>query len=99
GRGHALVTPHRLIDGLMHENPDAFMLLTLLKRHHWGRAFYIANAMASTMPGGGWTLRRLRDARKELIEEGYIELVQLGGYRSPPMYRFTKKGVSVNAHQ
>ncbi len=99
GRGQAVVTSHGLIDGLMHENPDAFLLLMLLKRHHWGRGFFIANAMASTMPGGGWTVRRLQAARKTLIKKSYIELVRPGGYRSPPLYGFTKKGVGINAYQ
>ena len=99
GRGHAVVTSHSTIDGLMHESPDAFLLLILLQRHHWGREFVVANAMASTMPGGGWTLRRLQDARKKLISQGYIELVRPGGYRFPPFYRLTKNGMSVNAYQ
>jgi hypothetical protein len=99
GRGHAVVTSHGLIDGLMNESPDAFLLLVLLKRHHWGRPFCIANSMASRMPGGGWSLRRLQDARKKLIKWGYVELVRAGGYRSPPLYGVTKKGVRVNAYQ
>ena len=97
GRGRAIVTPHSMIDELMQESPDAFLLLMVLKRHHWGREFFVANAMAPNMPGGGWTLRRLRDARKKLISQGYIELVRPGAYRSPALYRLTKNGVSENA--
>jgi hypothetical protein len=43
GRGHAIVTAHTVIDELMHESPDAFLLLMVLKRHHWGRDFVAAN--------------------------------------------------------
>ena len=99
GRGHAVVMPHGLIDGLMNESPDAFLLLMLLKRHHWGCEFVVANALAPSMPGGGWTLRRLQKARKKLIHQGYIKLVRRAGYRSPPVYRLSKKGMSINAHK
>jgi hypothetical protein len=99
GRGRAIVAAHTLIDGLMQKDPDAFLLLMMLKRHHWGRDFVVANAMAPSMPGGGWTLRRLQDARKTLVEEGYVELVRPGGFRSPATYRLCNEGVSVNAYQ
>jgi hypothetical protein len=99
GCGRAIVTAHALIDGLMLESPDAFLLLMMLKRHHWGRDFVVANAMAPIMPGGGWTLRRLQCARKTLVDQGYIELVRPAGYLSPATYRLTNKGVSVNAYQ
>jgi hypothetical protein len=92
GRGHAIVTAHTVIDELMHESPDGFLLLMVLKRRHWGRDFVAANAMAPFMPGGGWTLRRLQDARKTLVDQRYIELVRPAGYRSPAMYRFPIKG-------
>jgi hypothetical protein len=42
------------------------------KRHHWGREFYIANALAKKMPGGGWTRHILAAARKYLLEQGRI---------------------------
>jgi hypothetical protein len=92
GRGQAIVVKHALVDGLMHDDPDAFLLLTLLKRHHWGRDFCVANAMAEIMPGEGWTVRRLRNARNTLIERNHIELVHPGGYRLPPSYRLTQMG-------
>lgn len=87
GRGRSVVTPHTVIDSLMRDDPDAFVLLVLLRRHHWSREFVVANAMAETMPGGGWSLRRFQAARKTLIDRGYIELARPGGYRSPAVYR------------
>jgi Primase C terminal 1 (PriCT-1) len=35
GRGQAVVMSHAMIDRL--DDPDAFYLMALLKRHHWGR--------------------------------------------------------------
>src|SRR5262249_5664311 len=60
GRGRAVVTPHSLIDELVGESQDAFVLYTLLKRHHWGRDFAVANAMADQL---GWTRKRFAVAR------------------------------------
>jgi hypothetical protein len=52
--------PHRLIDELIGESQDAFILHTLLKRHHWGRDFAVANAMADQL---GWTRKRFAGRR------------------------------------
>ena len=49
GRGRSVVTPHAVIDELIGESQDAFVLLTLLQRHHWGRSFVLANAMADQL--------------------------------------------------
>jgi hypothetical protein len=38
---------------------DAWLLLTLLRRHHWGREFKLANATHESL---GWTLRRFKAA-------------------------------------
>jgi hypothetical protein len=53
-----VVVSHDEVDNLMSASPDAFMLLYVLRRHHWDRPFVIANAMADTMPGGGWRRHR-----------------------------------------
>ena len=37
GRGRSLVTTHSLIDELIGESQDAFILFTLLRRHQWER--------------------------------------------------------------
>ena len=91
GRGRAIVTPHAVIDGLMQEHPDAFLLRMLLQRHHWGRDFVMANAMAATMPGGGWTLRRFVAARKMLVRLGLVQLVQRATQRRPSIWRLCQK--------
>lgn len=78
---------HDEVDGLMRRSPDAFILLTILRRHHWGRDFRIANAMAETMPGGGWPRKRLAAARHVLEQEGHVSLVRPAGYREAPVYR------------
>ena len=52
GQGKAIIIPHNLLDRLLAENPDAFLLMTILKRHHWGRDFVLSNAMASSLNWG-----------------------------------------------
>lgn len=68
GQGRRIMTTHEEVDGLMHDHPDAYLLLMLLRRHHGGRTFVVANAMAETMPGGGWSSRRFAAARRCLEE-------------------------------
>jgi hypothetical protein len=89
GAGQRVISTHAEVDGLMQKHPDAFLLLTLARRHHWGREFVLANAMAKRMPGGGWSRKRLASARRYLEACGEIEMVspacrQLG----PAIYRF-----------
>jgi len=68
------------VDELMDENPDAYLLLHKLKRYHFqGETFFVANAMAEKMPGGGWSRKRLAAAREHLIAKGRIELVRRHG--------------------
>jgi len=78
-----------MIDGLMMEAPDAFLLYNLLKRFHWGREFYIADAMAPTMPKGGWTQKRLSAARKELLNRGIVKRIKKASSSSgAAIYKF-----------
>ena len=89
GRGRAVVTPHALIDELIAESQDAFVLYTLLKRYHWGRDFAVANAMAAQL---GWTRKRLSQARTALLRRGLLRLVRVGGFRFPPLFRLVAWG-------
>lgn len=75
---------------------DAFVLLTLLRKHHFDRdEFLIANAMHESIPGG-MTLRRLQAARLVLLEQGKIEQVRPASVANgPALYKW----VSINAHQ
>jgi hypothetical protein len=84
GRGRAVVTPHAVVDELIGESQDAFVLLTLLQRHHWGRNFVLANAMADQL---GWTRKRFAAARTLLQTFGFIQLVVPASFRSPALYR------------
>jgi hypothetical protein len=84
GRGRAVVTPHALIDELIGESQDAFILLTLLQRHHWGRSFVLANAMADQL---GWTRKRFAAARTLLERLEFIQMVAPASFRSPAIYR------------
>lgn len=81
------------VDELLRNHPDAFILLTILRRHHWGNhEFRIANEMAGTMPGGGWPRQRFAAARKHLEDIGEIEMMRPpSSYHGPAIYRF--KGV------
>jgi len=92
GRGRRVVIPHDHIDGLLHSNPDAFILLTILRANHWGREFICANAMAESMPGGGWRRQRFAAARHVLEQAGEIVLVRPASRQTgPAVYRL--KGV------
>jgi hypothetical protein len=72
GIGQFTTVDHTLIDRLMMRDPDAFILLMLLERTHWGRNFYFANAMHKSMPDGGWRLKRFTAARERLIQAGHV---------------------------
>jgi hypothetical protein len=90
GRGGSILIGHDLYDQLSAErNDDAFMLCARLKRHHWGRKFILAKAMAPAM---GWGLPRFYRARKTLVALGIIECIHRGGRgpSDPPVYRWGK---------
>jgi hypothetical protein len=78
------------VDDLMTKSPDAFVLLTWLRRHNFDRnEFVVANALAPTMPGGGWTRKRLAAARTVLENERKIMLVKRHSVTSgPATYRW-----------
>jgi hypothetical protein len=87
--GRSVVTPHSVIDELIGESQDAFVLLTLLQRHHWRRNFVLANAMADQL---GWSRKRLAATRRLLEERGFIKLVAPASFRSPALYRLGARG-------
>lgn len=90
GRGKRVVVDFAEVDNLLRNHPDAFVLLMLLRRYHRpGETFAVANAMAGTMPGGGWTVKRLAAARRRLEEIGEIEMVRRWSAQAgPSLYRF-----------
>jgi hypothetical protein len=91
GAGQIVPTSFSDIDGLMQVDPDAFILKQKLRREHEGlrNTFVVANAMAETMPLGGWTPKRFAAARRRLEEMNEIELVQPASrHNGPAQYRF-----------
>jgi hypothetical protein len=89
GHGARVTFNNDEIDDLLMAEPDAFVLLTVLRRHHWGRDFVIANGMAENMPGGGWNRKRFASARQILLSRGEIELLRAASsYHGPALYRF-----------
>jgi hypothetical protein len=83
GVGEHVSTDHSIVDDLMANNPDAFLLLTYLRRHHWGRDFRLANEACVLMPGGGWTRKRFAAARSPLIAAGHLIVVKPPSYNPP----------------
>jgi hypothetical protein len=85
GRGKAIVLSHSLMDRVMAHSPDAFYLLMILKRHHWGRDFFMAKPMAESM---SWGLPRWKRARDMLVRLGIIACLHEGGVgpSDPPVY-------------
>jgi hypothetical protein len=76
GIGRYVRVEHKLVDDLMMRDPDAFLLLTYLRKHHWGRDFYLANEACELMPGGGWRRQRFTAARARLINGGHLMVVK-----------------------
>jgi hypothetical protein len=90
GRGAALIMMHEEVDELFAENPDALLLLLKLRRHHWGRDFVLANAMATSL---GWGLPRFKAARDCLMRRQHFRRVHAGGRgpNDPPRFQWAKK--------
>jgi hypothetical protein len=84
GIGKHILINHSVIDDLLMADPDAFALLTILRRHHWGREFVVANEMKILMPKGGWGRPRLSAARSKLINLGFLIVVRPAS-RTPPL--------------
>jgi hypothetical protein len=83
GVGRFTTIDFKLIDDLMMRDPDAFTLLIFLRRHHWGREFYLANETCTRMPGGGWCRKRFAGARSRLIEGGYLTVIREATVQPP----------------
>jgi hypothetical protein len=86
GHGARVVFHADEVDNLAAADPDAFALLTILRRHHWDRDFFMAKPFAKSL---GWTLPRYKAARNALVERGFIKCVHPGGRgpNDPPVYR------------
>lgn len=74
------------VDDLVSSDPDAFLLLTVLRRHHArGERFLIANAMHERM---GWRRQRLTAVRSRLEQRGLVREVSPYTPKSPAVYEF-----------
>lgn len=72
-------------------SPDALWLLTKLRATHWNKHTFSLSVRAMA-PSLGWTEIRLRKARDELVDRGYLELISRGGRSrsgntNPSIYR------------
>jgi hypothetical protein len=95
GIGRYVRATHAELDSML-TNPsaqDALLLLTFLRRHHWGRDFYLANATRESL---GWTLRRFVAARRLLIEMKQLVVIRPQTPKRPMQCRLR---VSDSAHQ
>jgi bifunctional DNA primase/polymerase-like protein/primase-like protein len=89
GRGRAMVMANATFDALIAESADAWLLYSHLRRHHWGRDFVLANAMAASLGWrGGGGLVRFRAARDALIRLTLIKLVRPATQHSPAVYQW-----------
>lgn len=91
GTGRRVVASYDEVDVLMMAHPDAFILLTWLRRHHSGHVeFHVANDMRERMPGG-WRRERFTEARAALEQCRQIEVVRPpSSYHGPAVYRWCK---------
>lgn len=88
-RGRVITLQHDNFDRLMSYGSDSYLLYCVLRRHHWGRQFCVANRMAGQMPVGGWARPRFQKARGTLIENGEIIQVRASSLRlGPALYRW-----------
>lgn len=84
GIGQFSTVDHSLIDELLMKDSDAFTLLMVLRRHHWGRSFAMANEMCTIMPEGGWRRQRFTAARDRLVKEWKMaRVIRPASYRPP----------------
>jgi hypothetical protein len=92
GIGRYVKVDHAEIDRML-ANPadqDAYLLLTLLRRHHWGRDFYFANAAHKLL---GWTEKRFAAARKRLLEMGEVIVIRPRTAKQPMLCRLSAKAL------
>jgi hypothetical protein len=71
--------PGAVVDRLALADPDAFGLYGHLRRLHAGLRDSFALSIPAMAKAIGWTARRLRKARKALLDAGLIEEAHHGG--------------------
>jgi hypothetical protein len=84
GIGQFTTIDHSLIDEILMKDSDAFALFMVLRRHHWGRPFAMANEMHSIMPEGGWRRQRFTAARDRLVNQWkLVREIRPASFRPP----------------
>ncbi|KEP68025.1 hypothetical protein DL1_16585 [Thioclava dalianensis] len=91
GSGKRVASHFDEIDGLMMDAPDAYILLTYLRRHYGSFTTFTApNDMGERF---GWTPKRMARARGVLIAQGLIEeLHPASSYHGAAVYGWAKGG-------
>lgn len=89
GEPHSIL-PNKTRDALHDCGPDALFLHSVLQKWSGDKEqFVCANGMADHMPGGAWTLVRLRKARQALLDASIITEVQKASTpHGPTVYRW-----------
>ena len=76
------------IDGLLCDDPDAFLLLAVLRRNQWGDgALHIPAKMGAVMSRKGWPAHRLFRARDRLLNLGKIVKAEKDKPKGSSKYR------------
>lgn len=89
GVGQFTTIDHSLIDEILMKDSDAFTLLMVLRRHHWGRPFAMANEMHAIMPDGGWRRQRFTAARDRLVNQWkLVREIRPASFRPPRAAQF-----------
>jgi hypothetical protein len=86
GVGQYVRSTHAEIDSMLTNlgDQDALLVLTYLRRHHWGRDFHLGNAMHASL---GWTVKRFTAARRRLIEMGHVMVLRPPTTKKPMLCR------------
>jgi Bifunctional DNA primase/polymerase, N-terminal/Primase C terminal 1 (PriCT-1) len=73
----------------MIDNQDGFVLLAFLRANQGpDTTFMCANGLAETF---GWTRKRLAEARRSLIEMGYLIVLRQAGQNTPALFRWGRR--------
>ncbi len=94
GRGGKVVVTHAQVDALQ-RHQDELVLLVVLRRHHWGRDFYVANALGASRLG--WEQEAARLARAGSSKSGgYIVKIRPARFRSSALFAWPERVASRN---
>jgi hypothetical protein len=85
---HAAWLPKDEVNELIGHGPDVLSLLTFLRANQGPEStFMVANGLADTF---GWGRLRFAEARRCLIELGYLKPIRQAGYRTAALFRWAR---------